>query len=559
MQKIKRLKQAELRERMEAVKLGIPEKGESMDKLIRLTELSLTDLQAKIKDKAITPLELLHAFQMKAMQLYEKGNSGICEFIQEAKQQASQLTENPPAEKSELFGVPISIKELCCVRGYDATFGLWKYCKQPSEEDCVVVQVLKRAGAVPFVLTATSQLAFTTSGFNPVFGDMKNPYSDKHEPGGSSNGEAVLLAQNGSPVGIGSDIAGSIRIPCIFCGLTGLKPTTGRISTVGSKVMAPQTTVAIKICIGPMGKRVDDLAKVMRTLLSPSMYELDPTLPVLPFNETMYSGTDKRNLVIGYYDTIDDPDIIQTVPSVRRVVRQAVRVLSERGHRLVQFSPPKPLWALELGIRSCGADGGQALADALKDEQLNEVSKSIKQIVTVPYTLTSIADALLRKFIGKPAAICKLASRFRKATDLMSHLQHWEKYGREFAKAWKETGDLDALICPGWAYPAQNIETPPHFITPSVIYTLLFNVVDYPAGAVPMGKVTVEDLDQAKEAAEQFKQSGDAYHEQLMLMQADTNGLPLGVQVVAKPFREELVLRIMSELEAGGLRPHDIQ
>ncbi|OON14538.1 Amidase [Opisthorchis viverrini] len=356
-----------------------------------------------------------------------------------------------------------------------------------------------------------------------------------------------------SPVGIGSDIAGSIRIPSTLCGLTGLKPTAGRISTVGLKAITPQTTVAIKICIGPMGKRVDDLAKVMRTLLSPSMYELDPTLPVLPFNESMYTGTDKPNLVIGYYDTIDDPDIIQTVPSVRRVVRQAVRILSERGHHLVPFSPPKPLWALELGIRSCGTDGGQALVDALKDEQLNEASKSIKQIVAVPYTLTSVADTLLRKFIGKPAAICKLARRFRKVADLTWHLQHWEKYGREFARAWKEAGDLDALICPGWAYPAQNVATPPHFITPSVIYTLLFNVVDYPAGAVPMGKVTAEDLDQAKEAAEQFKKSGDAYHEQLMLMQADTNGLPLGVQVVAKPFREELVLRIMSELEAGGL------
>ncbi|KAG5451569.1 Fatty acid amide hydrolase, variant 2 [Clonorchis sinensis] len=551
MQKIKDLKKAQLQKNLEDIKANLADLKKSNEELLSLTELSLTELQAKLKHRAATPLDLLHAFQLKGLKLQEKGNSGICQFINEAEQQASQLTEHRPSIKSELFGIPISVKELLSVSGYDVTFGLWKLCQKSAKEDSVVIQVLKNAGAIPFVLTSTTQAAFTQSGLNPIFGNLWNPYSDKHEAGGSSCGEAVLLAQNGSPVGIGTDLAGSIRIPAVFCGLAGLKPTSKRLSAIGSSALVPQSTIELEVCIGPIGKHVDDLAKVMRTLLSPTMFELDPNLPVLPFNEEVYLGKDKRNLVIGFYETIDDSNIIQTVPSVRRAVEQAVHKLSQRGHTLIKFSPPKPFCAFSLGLRSCAVDGLKGLASFLNGEPLSEASKTIKRMAAVPEGVRPLIDAHVRKSIGKPAAVCEMIRKVDSVAELMEHVGRVKKYRQEFAKAWKEAGNLDAIICPVWAYPAMNISTPSHYITPSVIYVLMYNLLDYPAGSVPMGLVSCEDLEQAKIDAEKFKQCGDHYHEQLMNMQADTIGLPLGVQVVAKPFREELVLRIMSELENG--------
>ncbi|KAA3674354.1 fatty acid amide hydrolase [Paragonimus westermani] len=514
----------------------------------QLTELSLSELQRKIRDRSVTPLDILHSFQSKVVELHEKGNAGICEFILEAEQQVNQL-KGVDATSSDLYGIPVSIKELCSVSGYDVTFGLLKFCHQPVNEDCVLVQVLKEAGAIPFVLTATSQMALCTSGINPLFGNMRNPFSENHEPGGSSSGEGVLLAQNGSPVGFGSDLAGSIRIPCAFCGLAGLKPTAQRISARGSKYCFDDVTVCLKVCVGPMGKRVDDLAKSMRTLLRPFMFRLDPTIPIMPFDDSIYSGKDKCKLTVGYYDTVNDPNLIQTVPSVRRVVKQALEILQNRGYTVVMFNPPEPQKALRLGLRALTVDGGQALRKVLNGEPLNEETKGLKQLVSIPDCLRPIVDTAARSFIGKPAAMAQYVKKISGAPELMHLISQIETYRTQFFKAWCAAGSLDVVVCPVWSFPAYEVGTPVHFVSPSLIYSILYNLLDYPAGVVPMGKVDNNDIENSKLLEEEYKKSGDEYNQKLMQHQSTSKGLPLSVQVVGKPYREELVLRVMRELE----------
>ncbi|KAF5404711.1 Fatty-acid amide hydrolase [Paragonimus heterotremus] len=557
MKKQVNFKKTPLEQKRDAIKQNIHKMKQNLTRVranlgdtTQLTELSLSELQRRIRDRSVTPLDILHAFQSKVVELYEKGNAGICEFILEAEQQANQL-KDVNVNISDLYGIPVSIKELCGVSGYDVTFGLLKFCHQPENEDCVLVQVLKEAGAIPFVLTATSQMALCTSGINPLFGDMRNPYSKNHEPGGSSSGEGVLLAQNGSPIGFGSDLAGSIRIPCAFCGLAGLKPTAQRISARGSKYCFDDATVGLKVCVGPMGKFVDDLAKSMRTLLCPSMFRLDPNIPVMPFDDSVYTGKDKCKLTVGYYDTVNDPNLIQTVPSVRRALKQALDILQSRGYTVVMFNPPEPQKALSLGLRALTVDGGQALRKVLDGEPLNEEIKGLKQLVSIPDFLRPVVDTAARSFVGKPAAMAQYVKKMSGVSELMHLINQIETYRTQFFKAWFAAGGLDVVVCPVWSFPAYEVGTPIHFVSPSLIYTMLYNLLDYPAGVVPMGKVNNDDIENSKLLEEEYKKSGDEYNQKLMQQQLSSKGLPLSVQVVGKPYREELVLRVMRELEEG--------
>ncbi|CAH8839787.1 unnamed protein product [Trichobilharzia szidati] len=524
--------------------------------LLSLTDLSLETQQQQLIEGKFTPVDLLHAYQMKALRLHDAGNSGICEFLEEAEQLAVNLmnSNRPSKNKQTLVGIPVSIKELCLTKGYDTTFGLIKRCNQPSNEDCCILKVLKHEGAIPFVLTATSQTALSLSGINPVFGDLSNPYSSNHETGGSSSGEGVLLAMKGSPIGIGTDLGGSVRIPSVFCGLAGLKPTSGRLSNQGLATLGYKKSVSLRVCVGPMGKRVDDLAKLMRTLLTPKMFELDPSVPPLVFNEIIYEGRDKTNLCIGYYETLDDPFIITTVPSIRRAIRESVSVLEQNGHRVVPFNVPKPKWANELGMKAMAIDGKYHFQSELFAEPLNEHTKLLSLATRAPHCLKVLSDNLMKLAIGKPAAVTKYLDGARGEKEVLNLISDIEEYQREFQRAMEEAGDLDAIICPVFPFPAFPKSAKSLFVTPAIAYTILYNMLDYPAGTVSMGRVNKEDIKQSKTLAENYKRTGDRFHCEVFKHQELSEGLPIGVQIVGKPWKEEVVLRIMKELETHRIQ-----
>ncbi|VDP70485.1 unnamed protein product [Echinostoma caproni] len=520
-----------------------------------LTECTLDKIQALLRSGEITPVDLLHAFQSKVLQLWNSGNSGVCELVLEANEEARKLdgTLLQNAKTAPLYGVPVSLKELCSVRGYDATFGLLKRCGQPLLDDCVLVKTLRHEGAIPFVLTATSQLALATCGFNPVVGRLTNPHSTNHEPGGSSSGEGVLLSRYGSIVGLGTDIGGSIRIPAHFCGLTGLKTTSQRLSTQGIARLNEQSVFMLQVSVGPMARQVTDLVAMMRTLLRPSMFSLDPTVPPIPFNEAIFSGLDKPRLTIGYFETFKDRNLMETVPSVRRAVRQAVAVLSRQGHRVVKFDPPEPFWAMQLSLRAICTDGGESTADALTMEPLSKHTRSMKIASRIPKSCFPLLDWLTRRMVGPPMALARYVRGFQKPDDAFYLASDIVTYRGRFAEAWAGAGPLDALVCPVSIYPAPSLEMPAYFEIPSIVYTILFNLVDYPAGSVPVDRVIKEDIEQANRLMTEARENGDRHYEMLYYHQSDTLGLPLGVQVVGKPFEEELVLRVMRELEQSKM------
>ncbi|NWZ20395.1 VDHAP protein, partial [Asarcornis scutulata] len=202
----------------------------------------------------------------------------VIDFIHGCEDQLQKVKKQK--EKGLLYGIPVSIKDHINCKGHVSSGGLVKLLGQVKEEDSVIVQVLKSQGAIPFVKTNIPQTMINYDCSNLIFGQTLNPLNHQKTPGGSSGGEGALIAGGGSILGIGSDVAGSIRLPSSFCGLCGLKPTGNRIRY--SLTSVPFST---HWTLGPMARDVDSLALCMKALLCDEMFRLDPTLPPIPFDD----------------------------------------------------------------------------------------------------------------------------------------------------------------------------------------------------------------------------------------------------------------------------------
>lgn len=157
----------------------------------------------------------------------------ICLFIEEADEWAKQLQSIPIAKRGPLYGLPLSVKECFYTGGYDSSAGLSKFLENPHQRDGPMIQRLKELGVIPFCMTNIPQTMETYGCSNPIYGPTLHPFDDDRTPGGSSGGEACLIAKGGSILGMGTDGGGSLRIPSHFCGIVTLKPTDGRIILQG--------------------------------------------------------------------------------------------------------------------------------------------------------------------------------------------------------------------------------------------------------------------------------------------------------------------------------------
>ncbi|CAL8095404.1 unnamed protein product [Calicophoron daubneyi] len=546
-----RWKKQQLAAAIEAVRHDVQTSPINPSIVAELTKLTLADLRQRLEDGRLTSTQLLHAYQTKALQIFDRGNSGICEFVGGAQLWAIARDHSKPnSVHSPLYGIPVSVKESLCVAGYDSTFGLVKRSNRPVMRDCVMVRVLKDVGAIPFVLTSTTLTGRSMEGINSIFGDVTNPYNRSRMTGGSSCGECALLAQGGSPVGLASDTAGSIRIPAAFCGLTSLKPTLNRLSSKGMTNMGENSILGIATVPGPIGRRVSDVVDCMRSVLSSALFAADPCVPPLFFDEAAYS--EKKSLCIGYYDTFADPGMVQAVPAVRDAVTQAVSLLERGGHRMVKFQPPNQLKAARLLVQILFGDGGHDLKSMLAHEPTRDSqTQLLMYALSLPQWLKVTGDMLLALIGARPAAVVHALGGARTAQGAIDMLRALENYRTEFTEAWNKLGPLDALICPVFPYPAPPSSTRPIFISCAMLYPGLYNLVNYPAGTVPMGTVSQEQVEQT------IKNCKAGWFEehwldcQIAKFQADSEGLPLSIQVVGKPYCEETVLRIMRELESS--------
>ena len=235
-----------------------------------LTRKSATELVALIRSRELSPVEVVEAHLRRIEKLNPQLNA-IVTLADDAMERA-RLAEASPAH-GLLHGLPVTVKDTIDTAGLLTTAGSRARAKQIPIDDAPAVARLKAAGAIVLGKTNTPEMAIPYETDNEVFGPTNNPHARHLTCGGSSGGEAAAIAACLSPAGIGSDLSGSIRVPAHFCGIAGLKPTTGRVPMDGH-TPAASGPLSLGACIGPMARHVEDLALLFRVLADPTQFEI---------------------------------------------------------------------------------------------------------------------------------------------------------------------------------------------------------------------------------------------------------------------------------------------
>ncbi|XP_029473766.1 fatty-acid amide hydrolase 1-like isoform X2 [Rhinatrema bivittatum] len=423
-------------------------------------------------------------------------------------------------------------------KGHDSTMGLVHYLFRPMAEDGVIVQVLKAQGAIPFVKTNVPQSMLNYDCSNLIFGQTLNPHNHKKTPGGSSGGEAALIARGGSILGLGTDLGGSLRFPSAFCGICCLKTTGNRLSRQGMQTSsAGQKTVTA--AAGPMARDVDSLALCMKALLCDHMFRLDPSVPPIPFRDEVY--TSSYPLRIGYYET---DGFMMPTPSMSRAVLETKELLEAAGHQLVAFVPPRVDYAvLDLVLQGLMADGGSTFVKKFKGDLVDPNLQAQVSMFGLPRWVKGFLSIVLWPLYPRMAKGLQKLRGVSSVQDLWQHHTAAAEYCQEFLAAWKKM-ELDVVLCPALS-PALTIGYPGKLFV-GTSYTILYNLLDFPAGVVPVTKVTEEDERKLKLREGYYM---DLWDKNFTKAMEGGVGLPVAVQCVALPWQEELCLRFMKEVE----------
>ncbi len=294
---------------------------------MNLASLTLTAARDAIRTKQISPLELTRAYLERIEALNPKFNAYITVTAESAVAEAHAATEAVMrgAELGPLHGLPLALKDLFDVRGVPTTAGSPLLKENVARDDAFVTQQLRKAGAIFLGKLNMHEWALGVTNINPHFGAARNPWDTTRITGGSSGGSAAAIAANLCAGTLGSDTGGSIRIPASLCGVVGLKPTYGRISTRGVIPLAWSLDHA-----GPLGRCVDDVALLFSVI---DVY--DDADPYCARRDT--SPTAHHRLRIGVPDAYFFSDLH---PDTERAYRAAIKTIGELGYPLIEVALP---------------------------------------------------------------------------------------------------------------------------------------------------------------------------------------------------------------------------
>ena len=234
-------------------------KASSLD----ILNLTIKDLSELISRREISPIDLVEASLQRIARLNPALNAFITVLEDAAREDAknAELLIKEGRYKGPLHGIPVSLKDLIYVKGAKSTSGSKILANFVPQYDSTVVRKLKDAGAIIIGMNNTHEFACGITNINPHYGSSKNPWDINRMSGGSSGGSAVAVSAGMTPVSIGTDTSGSIRVPSSLCGLFGLKPTYGRVSKYGVQELAPSIDH-----IGPIAKSAWDIAAVLQAI-----------------------------------------------------------------------------------------------------------------------------------------------------------------------------------------------------------------------------------------------------------------------------------------------------
>lgn len=387
-----------------------------------------------------------------------------------------------------LHGVPITIKDSHDVEGLVSTAGTQGRANYVPERSATAVARLQAAGAIVLGKTNTPELTLSFETDNTLFGRTRNPYDPERSPGGSSGGAAAIIAASGAPLDLGTDTGGSIRLPAHFCGIAGIKPTTGRVPRTGH-VIAFDGLHQSLTQVGPLARRVEDLVMALRLIAGPD--GVDPHIHPVPLRNP--DDVDLGALRVAWHV---DNGIVTPTAETMATVEAAALALQPRVAALKQ-GKPAGLRAYDEATEDIWAgDGAGWIRRLLASAGTTEPSPQIARQLDTP----AIAA-------GELTRLLELRDRFRSQA-----LAFWQ--------------DHDVLLCPVNAEPAMLPGESSDKLA-AFNYTYLYNELGWPGAVVRCG--------------------------------TSPGGLPIGVQVLAAPWREDRCLAVARELERifGGWQPVD--
>lgn len=454
-----------------------------------LTHLSAARLAALIGRREVSPVEVVGAY----LRRIERANSSLNAVVtldpcvldraREAEEAVMRGRRAGP-----LHGVPLTVKDTIETRGLRTTSGTRLRAQYVPEEDATAVARLKAAGAIILGKTNVPEMAIPYECDNPLFGRTNNPHDTRLTSGGSSGGEAAAVSACLSPAGLGSDLSGSIRVPAHFCGIVGLKPTTGRVPCDGH--FPPATgPFALGAVVGPMARYVEDLFLLLSVLTEPGARST--------------TASDVRGLHVARFVDESTPVSVETEDAIGA----ALRALADAGLVIAEERPP----GLERAI-----DLWPGLFSGASTTQLRELYGEDEE--SAGRVVRGVLAAADRNQAPAP-------DEYDRALALRDLL-------RASLLQWMKTTPLVVApvgSVPAFAHGARRVEVSGGrqlSVFRAFGYARAANVLGLPAATVPAGRTR--------------------------------EGLPIGIQLIGRPFEEEAVLAAASIIEAalgGWVRP----
>ncbi len=503
--------------------------------LVKQVAMSAVEAAAQIRQANVTSLELTQQCIDRIREVDAELNAVVVPLFERALEDARRMDEL--AARGEflgpLHGVPMTVKECFYVADTDCCIGVDSLVGRQSEEDGVMVQRLKDAGAVVLGKTNVPQLMLWHEAVNPVYGRTLNPWNLERTPGGSSGGEAAILAAGGSFLGLGNDLGGSLRVPAHFTGICSFKPTNGMLTRQGSRGNF-KGMEAILAQPGPMGHCVADLECMLSVMLGDlqSVHSCEQApVGLQPIVDSV------EGMRIGF---VEDDQYFAPSPAIRRAVREAAAALEAKGAVVQPFRIPDPELMFRLYIGALSADGGFQARYVLKGGRLHGAFKKLVNATRIPGSIRPLLAWLLKKLGQRYQAMMVAAGRGISAKHYWLLIDAMNRYRRKFTREF-EKQNLDVLLSPAFALPAMCHDDGIDLL-PAASHAVLQNLIGGPGGVLPWSQVREgEESDRCL--------SHDAVVKKAIRTEKGSVGLPVGVQVSSLPWQEHKVLAVMRELE----------
>lgn len=460
----------------------------------KLNFLPAVVMAEQIRERKISPVELVDAHLAQIKKLNPKLNAFVEVEAERAHQAArdAEIAVMHGKKLGPLHGVPVSIKSCLEVAGLHCEAGTRLRAGFVAAQDAPLVARLRAAGAIVLGVTNTTELLMAWETDNLLYGRTNSPWALERTPGGSSGGEAAAIAAGMSAGGVGSDGGGSIRVPAHFSGICGLKPTPGRIPATGHFPVSAGPFALIGV-VGPMARTVADLKILFEVLQGPDVG--DTCAAPVPLR---WLGDDEvKKLRIGYFE---DDGRTPVTAETRAAVRTAAEALRSAGFQVERFQPEGLEAARQLWWKYFVVAGGMLLRPMFQHRE---------------YDLSPILKQFLEWSASEPAHTGETL------------LDAWIQRDALRAQFLAQMLQYPILLCPAAAIPAFRHGERSWMIEGKTVeyldawsYTEFFNLLGNPAAVVPVSQ--------------------------------SSQGLPIGVQIVGRPWEEEQALAVAGVLEKEG-------